>query len=62
MDARCEKLLRDKLNAKNFELRLKIEVSQKGRTFCSKRGINVQNGTIQQIAQMFNYFKSTYGS
>ncbi len=45
MDARGEELLRDKLNAKNFELSSKTKVSQKARTFGSKIEINVQSGT-----------------
>ncbi len=50
MDARCEELLIDKLNARNFELSSKIEISQKGKPFCFKRRINGQNRTRQQIA------------
>jgi hypothetical protein len=36
-----EKLFGDRLNAKNFELNSKTEVSQKGRFFYSKRRKNV---------------------
>jgi len=41
MDAGNEKLFGDKLDAKNFEPNLKIEVDQKGKTFYFERGNNL---------------------
>jgi len=45
MDVRNEKLLKHKSNVRNYELNIKTKVSQKGRTFYSKRMKNVQSGT-----------------
>jgi len=45
LDVKNEELLKDTSNAKNFELSLETKVSQKGKTFYSKRGKNVRSGT-----------------
>ncbi len=60
MDVRSEELFGNRLDAKNFELNLEIKVGQKGKTFYSKIGNNVQSGTKQQNVHMFDHLKSTY--
>jgi hypothetical protein len=49
MDARSEKVLRDRSNARNFKLNSEIEVNRKNKTLYSKRGGNVKSGIKQQI-------------
>jgi hypothetical protein len=41
MDARSKKLLKDRSDAENFDLNLKIEVGQKDKTFHSEKRNNV---------------------
>jgi hypothetical protein len=50
MDARSKSLFRDRLDAKNSEPNLEIEVGHKGKTFHFERGNYVQSMTRQQIA------------
>jgi hypothetical protein len=50
MDVRSKNLFRDRLDAKNSEPSLKIEVGQKGRTFHFEKGNYVQSGIRQQNA------------
>jgi len=45
MDVRIKELLKDKLNARNFEFNSKREVSQKGITLYSKRGDKITKCT-----------------
>jgi hypothetical protein len=45
VDARSKELFRNRSDAKNFDFSSKIKVSQKGRTFYSKRRKSVQSGT-----------------
>jgi hypothetical protein len=58
MDVGSEELFGDKSNAKNFGPSLKTKVGQKGKTLYSKRGNNVQSGTRQHNAHMFDHFKN----
>ncbi len=58
MNTRSEKLLGNMLDAKNFDPSSETKVSQKGKTLYSKRRNNVQSGTRQQNAQMFDHLKS----
>jgi hypothetical protein len=51
MDARSKKLLGDGLNAKIFRPSSKIKVSQKGKTFYSERGNNVQVGQDNKMCK-----------
>jgi hypothetical protein len=60
MDVRSEELLKDKSDVRNYELDTEIEVSHKGRTFYFEIRKNVQSGTRQQTAHMFDHLKSTY--
>ncbi len=62
MDVGSEEIFGDKLDAKKFQLNSKIKVGQKSKTFYYEKGNNVQSGTRQQNAQMFDHFKSTYCS
>ncbi len=45
VDARSKELFRIRSDARNFDFSSKIKVSQKGRTFYSKRRKSVQSGT-----------------
>jgi hypothetical protein len=47
MDARSEKVLRDRSNARNFKLKSEIEVSRENKTFYFKRGEKVNSGIKQ---------------
>ncbi len=47
MDAGSKNMFRDMSNVINYKLSLETEVGQKGKTFHSKRGNYVQNGTRQ---------------
>ncbi len=58
MDVRSKNLFRDRLDAKNSEPSLKIEVGQKGRTFHFEKGNYVQSGIRQQNAQMFDHLRN----
>jgi hypothetical protein len=62
MDVGSEELLKNKSDVRNYELGLETKVSHKGRTFYFEIRKNVQSGTRQQIAHMFDHLKNTYCS
>jgi hypothetical protein len=62
MDVGSEKTFQDKSDAKNSEPNSKTKVGQKGIILYFERRNNVQSGTRQHNAHMFDHFRSTYCS